>query len=95
MEPRGLNTHMSKLCKRTGLPHLGSHALRHTAATMACVDTTVIALWLGHESPTSTRVYLHADMALKQQAITRTAPPGTVSARYQPTDALLAFLDAL
>jgi integrase/recombinase XerD len=74
------------------------HTLRHTAAMNllhAAVDITVIALWLGHESPTTTRVYLHADMALKEQAIARTAPPDTTPARYQATDALLAFLDQL
>ena len=25
-------------------------------------DQTVIALWLGHESPETTSIYLHADM---------------------------------
>jgi len=74
------------------------HTLRHTAAMNllhAGVDITVIALWLGHESPTTTRVYLHADMALKERAIARTAPPDTNPTRYQATDDLLAFLDQL
>ncbi len=61
----------------------------------AGVDITVIALWLGHESPNTTRVYLHADMALKEQAIARTAPPNTDPGRYQAGDELLAFLDQL
>jgi len=61
----------------------------------AGVDITVIALWLGHEDPATTRVYLHADMALKEQAIARTAPPGTPAGRYQPPDHLLAFLSQL
>ena len=59
------------------------------------VDITVIALWLGHESPTTTRIYLHADMALKEKVIARTTPPNTNPARYQPPDTLLAFLEAL
>lgn len=74
------------------------HTLRHTAAMSllhADVDITVIALWLGHENPSTTRIYLHADMALKEKAIARTTPPGTAAGRYQPTDALLAFLDQL
>jgi site-specific recombinase XerD len=74
------------------------HTLRHTAAMTllhAGVDITVIALWLGHESPTTTRIYLHADMALKEQAIARTTPPDTSVGRYQPTDALLTFLNQL
>ena len=61
----------------------------------AGVDITVIALWLGHENPTTTRIYLHADMALKEKAIARTASSGTIPDRYQAPDALLAFLDQL
>ena len=41
------------------------HTLRHSAAMAllrAGVDTSVIALWLGHEDPGSTQAYLHADM---------------------------------
>jgi integrase/recombinase XerD len=59
------------------------------------VDITVIALWLGHESPTTTRVYLHADMALKEKALARTTSPDTTPDRYQAPDTLLAFLDQL
>ena len=55
----------------------------------------MIALWLGHESPSTTRVYLHADMALKESAIARTTPPGTQATRYKAPDNLLAFLDQL
>ena len=61
----------------------------------AGVDITTIALWLGHESPRSTRPYLHADLQLKQRALDRTAPPQTTSGRYTPTDPVLAFLQAL
>jgi integrase/recombinase XerD len=61
----------------------------------AGVDITVIALWLGHESPSTTRVYLHADMKLKESAIARTTPPGTQATRYKAPDHLLAFLDQL
>jgi len=74
------------------------HTLRHTAAMTllhAGVDITVIALWLGHSSPASTRVYLHADMALKENAIARTSPPDTQPGRYQAPDSLLAFLGQL
>jgi integrase/recombinase XerD len=61
----------------------------------AGVDITVIALWLGHESVTTTQIYLQADMALKQQALDRTTPPATAPGRYRPPDQLLAFLEAL
>jgi site-specific recombinase XerC len=58
-------------------------------------DITVIALWLGHESVTTTQIYLQADMALKQRALDRTTPPATTPGRYKPPDQLLAFLEAL
>ncbi|HZO96250.1 MAG TPA: tyrosine-type recombinase/integrase, partial [Gaiellaceae bacterium] len=60
------------------------HTLRHTAAMRllhAGVDTTVIALWLGHERIDTTQIYLHADLALKEKAIARTTPPDTPPGR--------------
>jgi integrase/recombinase XerD len=74
------------------------HVLRHTAAMRllhAGIDTTVIALWLGHESVETTRIYLDADLSIKEQALARTNPTKTKSGRYQPTDKLLTFLEAL
>jgi integrase/recombinase XerD len=59
---------------------ISPHVLRHTAAMRllnAGVDITVIALWLGHESTQTTRIYLHADLALKERALARTAPLNT------------------
>ena len=61
----------------------------------AGVDTTVIALWLGHEQIATTNIYLHADMTIKQRAIDKARPPATTPGRYQPPDALLAFLESL
>jgi hypothetical protein len=43
----------------------------------------------------TTHIYEHADPAVKQQAITRTAPLGAKPGRYRPSDVLLAFLDSL
>jgi integrase/recombinase XerD len=74
------------------------HVLRHSAAMRllhAGVDLTVIALWLGHESTDTTQVYLHADMAIKERALARTAPPGGFAGRYRPPDTTLAFLEQL
>lgn len=75
------------------------HTMRHSAAMRLLesgTDVTVIALWLGHEHPSTTgRIYLHADMTQKQKAIDRVTPPGTKPGRYQPSDTLLAFLDGL
>lgn len=74
------------------------HTLRHTAAMTllrAGVDTSTIALWLGHAGTKATQVYLHADLTLKEAALARTAPPAVGRARYQPSDQLLAFLESL
>jgi site-specific recombinase XerD len=74
------------------------HVLRHTAAMRllrAGVDTSVIALWLGHESVETTQIYLHADMAIKERALARTAPLNSVPGRYRPADTMLAFLESL
>jgi integrase/recombinase XerD len=74
------------------------HTLRHTAAMQllhAGIDTTVIALWLGHERVETTQIYLHANLALKEKALARTKPPDAKPGRYRPPDALLAFLEAL
>ena len=74
------------------------HTLRHTAAMRllhAGVDTTVIALWLGHEHIDTTNIYIHADLALKKRALARTTPAGVRPGRYRPPDRLLAFLEGL
>lgn len=59
------------------------------------VDTTVIALWLGHESVETTHIYLEADLAMKQKALAKTMPHEGSSSVYKPDDALLAFLQSL
>jgi site-specific recombinase XerD len=75
-----------------------AHVLRHTTAMRllhAGVDTSVIALWLGHVSVDTTQIYLHADLEQKEKALARTRPPGARAQRYQPSDTLLAWLEAL
>lgn len=74
------------------------HTLRHTCAMQllhAGIETTVIALWLGHEQVDTTGIYLHADLSIKERAVARTAPPDTMPGRYRAPDSLLAFLDGL
>jgi site-specific recombinase XerD len=91
-------TAAGKTCPTLASKNVTPHVLRHSAAMAllhAGVDITVIALWLGHESVTTTQIYLQADMALKQQALDRTTPPASVPGRYRPSDQLLAFLEAL
>jgi integrase/recombinase XerD len=87
-----------RACPSLTSKNLTPHVLRHTAAMRllhAGNDVTVIALWLGHESVTTTQIYLQADMALKQRALDRTTPLSSPPGRYKPPDQLLAFLEAL
>lgn len=77
---------------------ISPHTLRHTTAMhllQSGVDITVIALWLGHESPATTHLYLEADVSMKEQALKRLEEPSRKSQRFRPSDRLLAFLDGL
>jgi integrase/recombinase XerD len=85
-------------CPSIGEKRITAHVLRHTAAMtllQAGIDTSTIALWLGHQQVETTHIYLHADLALKERALARTTPPNTNPGRYRATDNLLAFLDGL
>jgi len=86
------------VCPSLQAKKITPHVLRHTAAMRllrAGIDTSVIALWLGHESVETTQIYLHADLTLKERALARTTPPASPPGRYRPPDTLLAFLEAL
>ena len=88
----------ARSCPSIGSKNVTPHTLRHSAAMgllHAGVDTSVIALWMGHASPESTQAYLHADMTIKQRALARVTPPNTAPGRYQAPDTLLAYLDTL
>lgn len=85
-------------CPSLDRKNVTPHTLRHSAAMDLLhhgVDITVIALWLGHESVETTQIYLHADMRLKEKALSRTTPRSTKPERYRPNDELLAFLESL
>jgi site-specific recombinase XerD len=74
------------------------HVLRHSCAMtliQAGVDTSVIALWLGHAGVRSTDAYVHADMTIKERALALTTPTTAPPGRYQPPDKVLAFLESL
>jgi len=92
-------THLaSQTCPSLRGKRVSPHVCRHAAAMDLLqhgVDRSVIALWLGHESPETTQMYLHADMRLKEKALSRTEPLGIKPARYRPDDKLLAFLESL
>lgn len=77
---------------------ISPHTFRHTTAMhllQAGVDITVIALWLGHESPATTHIYVEADIVMKKAALDKLHAPHPRSSRFKPSDAVLAFLDGL
>lgn len=85
-------------CPSLKRKRVSPHVCRHAAAMDLLqhgVDRSVIALWLGHESPETTQMYLHADMRLKEKALSRTESLGVKPTRYRPNDKLLAFLESL
>ena len=85
-------------CPQLAGRKISPHSMRHTTAMhllQAGVDLTVIALWLGHESPVTTHGYIEADLAMKERALATLAPPETKHQRYHPTDAVLKFLESL
>lgn len=85
-------------CPTLETKNVSPHVLRHTAAMRllhAGVDTSTIALWLGHEQVETTQIYVHADQTIKERALARTAPLDTMPGRYRPADTLLAFLEQL
>jgi len=88
----------AKTCPSLAAKRVSPHVLRHTTAMHLLhsgVDITVIALWLDHESPETTQIYVEADLKTKEQALQNVAPAGKGFRRFQPGDALLAFLDNL
>jgi len=92
-------THLAaQTCASLKGKRVSPHVCRHSAAMDLLhhgVDRSVIALWLGHESAETTQMYLHADMRLKERALSRTDPLGVKSARYHPDDKLRVFLESL
>ena len=74
------------------------HTLRHTTAMhllQSGVAFNVIALWLGHESTTTTHRYVEADLAMKEKALARLEAPDTKLRRYRAPDSLMRFLQML
>lgn len=88
----------SSTCTGLTARRISPHTLRHSTAMhmlQSGVDLTVIALWLGHENPSTTHGYVEADLTMKQKALSAVRPPGTRSTRYRPPDRLLEFLQNL
>ncbi len=87
-------TECGSLAKKTVSPH----TLRHTTAMhllQSGVPFNVIALWLGHESTTTTHRYVEADLAMKEKALARLDAPETRLRCFRAPDSLMQFLQTL
>jgi site-specific recombinase XerD len=88
----------AKRCPALKGRSISPHTVRHTTAMhllQSGVDLSVIALWLGHESPATTHRYVEADLAMKERALEYLQEPSARPLRFRATDKLLAFLDGL
>lgn len=77
---------------------ISPHSFRHgTAMHLLQSDVTpeVIALWLGHESPNTTHLYVEADLQMKQRALDKLKSPSHKPRRFKPSDKLIRFLERL
>jgi integrase len=77
LEPDFVSQRFRRLVRRTGLPPIRFHDLRHTFATLslkAGIPTEVVSRILGHKHPGTTQaIYQHAVPALEEEAISRFA----------------------
>ena len=71
--------------------------LRHTCALntlQATRDLRKVALWLGHESPETTEMYLQVDPTEKLSILHATDGPGLRPGKFRVPDRVLAILKA-
>ena len=88
----------SRVCAGLKNRRITPHTIRHTTAMhllQSGVDTSVIALWLGHESPETTHAYVEADLAMKERALKKVREVEGGRIRYRAGDKLLCFLEGL
>ncbi len=77
---------------------ISPHTIRHTTAMhllQSGVPFNVIALWLGHETTTTTHRYVEADLSMKEKALARLEAPDTTIRRFKAPDLLMRFLQTL
>jgi integrase/recombinase XerD len=94
---RAMKTAATKCASLAGRK-VSPHTVRHATAMhllQAGVDITLIALWLGHESPATTHIYVEADLKMKEAALKVVMPPALKQVRYRPPAGLLGFLQGL
>jgi integrase/recombinase XerD len=88
----------TRVCPSLAGKTVSPHTFRHTTAMhllQSGVDVTVIALWLGHESPETTHQYVEADVEMKRRVLDRLNEPAAEEPRKPKADELLDFLNQL
>lgn len=78
---------------------IGPHSIRHSTAMallQAGLSLEVIALYLGHEQPSTTHGYIEADLKMKADCLRRLVETPAPKRRLaEPPSRVLAFLEAL
>lgn len=77
---------------------ISPHTFRHSTAMhllQSGVAPEVIALWLGHESPNTTHLYVEADLEMKRRTLESLPSPKLKRPGTEQTDRLLRFLEHL
>jgi integrase len=88
----------SEACPSLRHKNVSPHTSRHTTAMhllQAGVDLTMIALWLGHESPETTHQYVEADLKMKEEVLTKAEGVPVEATQHKPKPSLLEFLENL
>jgi len=88
----------SRKCDSLACRKISPHTFRHATAMhllQSGVDITIIAIWLGHESPATTHMYVEADLKMKEAALKVITPPAVKQVRFHPPKGLLGFLQSL
>jgi len=87
-------------CKSLASRKVTPHVIRRSTAMhllQSGVDLSVIAIWLGHESISTTHHYLEADLEMKKKAIMLVDPPKCLNSGKSKSDQgpLISFLNGL
>jgi site-specific recombinase XerD len=88
----------SSVCPTLRKKRVSPHVLRRTAAMellQAGTDPLNLSLWMGHESPQTTQIYLNASLEMKEKVLAKVRPRHVKAGRYRPGSKVLKFLEDL
>ena len=82
----------ARQCPQLKTRRISPHIVRHaTAMSMlqSGAEPSIIALWLGHEDPATTHMYVEADLAMKRRALDKLSAAAAPATSLRPTDRVL------